>query len=146
MKKSKTLVCWLIFTLCFVASGSASAEIVVNKKNIPLQDQSAFWVDSSVCTVVVKTSIDTTKGIQVGATPFDSLTSLPAICISNVGGQTLVPNGVRYLMSMGFRIKSVSHTSTSLSNMDNKVELLLSALFALERPQTIDPNTKAAAR
>ena len=97
----------------------------------------AFWVDSTVCTVLVKAPIDTTKPLQTG-TPVDLLASLPAICTSSVTGQALVPGGVRSLLVAGFRVTAVSHTVSPLPAAagDSRVDLLISAIFSLERPQS----------
>ena len=102
----------------------------------------AFWVESSVCTVLVKAPIDATRPLQAG-TPIDLLTSMPAICTHSVTGQAPVPGGVRSLLMAGFRITAVSHTVSALpvaaaaagTPADGRVELLISAIFALERPQ-----------
>lgn len=108
----------------------------------------AFWVESSVCTVLVKAPIDAARPLQAG-TPIDLLASMPAICTSSVTGQAPVPGGVRSLLVAGFRITAVSHTVSALpvvaaaagTPADGRVELLISAIFALERPQaTITPS------
>lgn len=102
----------------------------------------AFWVDSSVCTVLVKAPIDVARPLQAG-TPIDLLATMPAICTSSVTGQAPVPGGVRSLLVAGFRITAVSHTVSALpvaasaagAPAEGRVELLISAIFALERPQ-----------
>lgn len=97
----------------------------------------AFFVDSSICTVLARAPIDTTKPLQAG-TPLDLLVSMPTICTSNVSGQTAVQGGVRSLLAAGFRITAVSHQVTPLSSTpgDPRVELLITAVFGLERPQS----------
>ena len=99
----------------------------------------AFYVDSSVCTVVIKASVEPGKPIQPG-TPIDQLASLPAICTSSMTGQNTVQGGVRSQMNIGFRITGVSHAVTPLGILsDGRQELLISMVIALERPQTVAP-------
>ena len=100
----------------------------------------AFWVDSTTCSVLLKSPIDASKPLQAG-TPLDLLISLPAICTSSVSGQAQVAGGVRSLLVAGFRVTSVSHAVTALpvAPGETRVELLVSALFALERPQATLP-------
>lgn len=102
----------------------------------------AFWVESSICTVLVKAPIDVARPLQAG-TPIDLLANMAAICTSSVTGQAPVPGGVRSLLVAGFRITAVSHTVSALpvaataagAPAEGRVELLISAIFALERPQ-----------
>lgn len=103
----------------------------------------AFWVDSTICTVLVKAPIDANKPLQAG-TPIDLLTSMPAICTSSVTGQVPVPGGVRSLLVAGFRVTAVSHTVSPLPNTagDSRVDLLISAIFSLERPQSTATSTR----
>ena len=99
----------------------------------------AFFVDSSVCTVVIKASVEPGKAIQPG-TPIDQLASLPAICTSSMTGQNTVQGGVRGQMINGFRVTGVSHAVTPLGILaDGRQELLISMVIALERPQTVIP-------
>lgn len=99
----------------------------------------AFYVDSSVCTVVIKASVEPGKPIQPG-TPIDQLASLPAICTSSMTGQNTVQGGVRGQMINGFRVTGVSHAVTPLGLLaDGRQELLISMVIALERPQTALP-------
>lgn len=107
--------------------------------SVPLQPETlatAFWVDSTVCSVVSKVPMDASKPILIG-TPIDQFVSAPAICTSSVSGQNQVAGGVRNLLLQGFRITGVSHSVTPLATADvGKYELLLSAIFTLERPQS----------
>ena len=104
----------------------------------PELNPNAFWVDSTICTVVIKTPIEINKPIRSG-TPIDQIANMPAICTSN-SGQSVSENGVRTLLNSGFRVKGVSHSVTALGALaDGKVELLLSAVFALERPEGMIP-------
>jgi hypothetical protein len=107
---------------------------------VPEADTKAFWVESTVCTVVVKTPIDAVRPIQAG-TPIDLLTSLPAICTSSVTGQNQVQGGIRSLLTAGFRVTGVSHQVAVLSPAggDGKAELLISAILSLERQQLVAP-------
>lgn len=102
----------------------------------PTVDARAFWVDSTVCSVVLKTSIDAIKPLAPG-TPIDQLSSLGAICTSNITGQNLVAGGVRSLLAEGFRVTALSHQVVVLApaGADGRAEVLISALFSLERPQ-----------
>lgn len=125
------------FGLLALPSRAEMRPYVVGPKLVPEQNANAFWVDSTVCSVVLKTTIDALKPIQQGATPLDTLAARPATCSSNITGQTMQAAGVRGLLAAGFRVNSVSHAVTPLySSADARVELLLSAVFALERPQT----------
>jgi hypothetical protein len=102
---------------------------------IPEQNTRAFFVDTTVCSVVLKTSINAVASIQQG-TPIDSLIGQPAICTSSVTGQAQVATGVRQVIGNGFRITGVSHSVTVIGLPTNeRSELLLSAVFTLERPQ-----------
>ncbi len=103
----------------------------------------AFWVESNICSIVIKVPIDAAKPLQVG-TPFDQLASLPAICTGNVSGQAPVPGGVRSLLATGYRVVAVSHQVTALpgSTLDSRSEVLITALFSLERPQAQWPSTR----
>jgi len=99
----------------------------------------AFWVESAVCTLVLKTSIDIARPILSG-TPIDQFSTLPATCALGTGAPVNWQGGVRALLGIGFRVKSVSHSVTNLGVVsDGKVELLLSAVFALERPDGSNP-------
>jgi hypothetical protein len=125
------------FGLLALPSRAEMRPYVAAPKLVPEQNANAFWVDSTVCSVVLKTSIDALKPIQQGATPLDTLTAQPATCSSNITGQTMQAAGIRALLAAGFRVNSVSHAVTPLhSSTDARVELLLSIVFALERPQT----------
>jgi len=104
--------------------------------NTPSFDRSAFWVDTTICSVVLKTSIDAIKPLAPG-TPIDQLSSLGAICTSNISGQNLVTGGVRSLVAEGYRVTAMSHHVAVLAPAaaDGRAEVLISALFSLERPQ-----------
>lgn len=103
----------------------------------------AFWVESSICSIVIKVPIDAAKPLQVG-TPFDQLVSLPAICTGNVSGQASVPGGVRSLLATGYRVVAVSHNVSTLPgpSNDSRSEVLITALFSLERPQAQWPASR----
>lgn len=126
-----------VFGLPVLSSRAEMRPYTAPPKLAPEQNANAFWVDTTVCSVVLKTTIDALKSIQQGATPLDTLAAQPATCSSNITGQTMQAAGVRGLLAAGFRVNSVSHAVTPLhSSADARVELLLSAVFALERPQT----------
>jgi len=121
---------------CTVPALAATALPVQGPLIAPVVDRSAFWVDSTVCSVVLKTSVDASKPLAPG-TPIDQLSSLGAICISNITGQNQVAGGVRSLLAEGFRVTALSHHVAVLAPAaaDGRSELLISALFSLERPQ-----------
>lgn len=128
---------WAVAGLLAMALGHAGAATFG-----PELQPRAYWVESSVCTVLLKAPIDAARPLQTG-TPVDLLATMPAICTSSVTGQAPVPGGVRSLLIAGFRITAVSHSVTALPPAstpanglaDPKVELLVSAIFTLERPQ-----------
>ena len=120
--------------LCAV-SGMASlqAHAVVS---VPLiSERNAHWVESAMCSVVLKTQIEAGQPLLPG-NPIESMAVLPANCSGNVMEHATVSGGIRYLLQSGFRMTGVSHQTTALrTNPDGKVELLISAIYALERPQ-----------
>lgn len=126
---------------CAATAGAAAALPAPGQLIAPVVDRSAFWVDSTICSVVLKTSVDAAKPLAPG-TPIDQLSSLGAICTSNITGQNLVAGGVRSLLAEGFRVTAMSHHVAVLAPAvaDGRAEVLISALFSLERPQ------RAAAR
>jgi hypothetical protein len=120
----------------------------MGQPGVPELNPRAFWVDSSICTVVLKVPIDAAKPLAVG-TPVDQLSSLPAVCASNVSGQTAVPGGIRSLLGQGFRVTAVSHALTALPGLalgaspgELRAELLITAIFCLERPQMAFPSAR----
>lgn len=121
------------FTVC-------SAGVAMAQARPPVEiNTNAFYVDSSICTVVIKVPVEPGKPIQLG-TPIDQLATLPAICTSNMTGQNTVQGGVRSQMNIGFRVTGVSHAVTPIGVLtDGRQELLISMVIALERPQTVAP-------
>ncbi len=106
---------------------------------VPRQEASAFWVNTQLCSVVLKTSLDSSKSLQSG-TPLDSLLDLPAVCSDGLNNRRAnFPTGIRTLLEGGYRMTSVSHQVTPLSHSskDEKVELLISAIIALEQPRAV---------
>lgn len=98
-------------------------------------DRNAFWVESTVCSVVVKTSIDAVKPLS-GGNPIETLAGVKANCTGNMMVQAEVQGGVRLLLQQGFRVTSLSHQITPLrTDGGGNVMLLISAMFTLERPQ-----------
>ena len=135
---ARSLQSSLFLALCGLMLSHATIAAAQSRPPVEINTQ-AFRVDSSLCTVVLKTSVEPGKPIQPG-TPIDQLASLPAICTSNMTGQSTVPGGVRSQMMNGFRITGVSHSVTPLGLMsDGRQELLISMVVALERPQTVLP-------
>lgn len=127
-------------TLLFGGFTACSAGVAMAQTRAPVEiNTNAFYVDSSICTVVIKVPVEPGKPIQLG-TPIDQLASLPAICTSSMTGQNTVQGGVRSQMNIGFRITGVSHAVTPIGIMtDGRQELLISMVVALERPQTVAP-------
>ncbi len=110
---------------------------------VPEVSLNAMWAETVVCTVVTKAPIDSSKKLQFG-TPIDLITTAPSICTSSITGQAAVNDGVRSLINAGFRITSVSHHVTALptatpTGSPSQVELLISAIFALQRLQPALP-------
>lgn len=100
-------------------------------------DRNAVLADSAVCTVVIKTSIEASQVLAAG-NPIDGLSSMPATCNGNMMMQLVVGGGVRQMLVTGYRLIGVSHQVTALATSPSgKAELLISAVFALERPTTV---------
>ena len=137
--KNKHLIRLILLTSICVSNVFANARLV--EPSTPTVNNKAYWVETNVCSVVLRAPIEANKTLQAN-TPIDQLSSLPAVCTSNVTGQNQVAGGVRSLIGVGHRITSVSHQVTALPNVstDGKVELLISALFSLEKPQVAQPN------
>jgi hypothetical protein len=129
------LACSFLFLLAPAVNAFAAGFPIV-----PEQNNRAFYVDTTICSVVIKTSINPTASIQQG-TPVDSLIGQPAICTSSVSGQSQISTGVRQLIGNGFRITGVSHAVTVLGqSTTDRSDLLISAIFTLERPQVAPIN------
>jgi hypothetical protein len=97
-------------------------------------DGDALWIESAVCSVVVKTPIDATWPLLAG-NPIETLVGITTNCTGNMMVQNEIRGGVRLLLRQGFRIRGLSHQVTPLrTDPDGKVELLISAMFTLERP------------
>lgn len=123
--------------LFLTAAGFANASTGI----IPTVDANSYWVENVVCTSIVKTSIDVSRGLSAG-NPIEGLSLMPVNCSGNMMTNTLVSGGVRQMLQSGFRLVSVSHQVTTLAtDQTGKAELLISALFALERPTT-KPGTR----
>lgn len=121
----------------------ANAAIAMGPTGLEVQNR-AFWVETAICTVVQRATIEPGRPIQLG-TPIDLLPSLPAVCTSNATGQTPVAAGVRSLTVAGFRVTGVSHQvtvlPTPLQTVEPRAELLISAIFSLERPPASLPSS-----
>ena len=132
--KNKYLTTDCLIAFLFISNAFANTKLI--EPTYPVVNNKAFWVETAICSVVLRVPIDTNKALQA-TTPIDQLSTLPAVCTGNVIGQILVNGGVRSLINSGHRITGLSHQVTVLSALssDNKVELLLSALFSLEKPQ-----------
>jgi hypothetical protein len=134
--KSKTLnnlyaLAFGVLLLCTESVALGAAVIAP-----PEVDRNAFWIESTVCSVVVKTPIDATKPLLAG-NPIATLAGITANCTGNMMVQNEVQGGVRLLLQQGYRIRALSHQVTPLhSDAESKVDLLISAIFTLERPQT----------
>ncbi len=115
---------------------SVAAQLAQGSSVAPAVDLTAFWLDTTICSVVLKTSIDAAKPLAPG-TPIDQLSSMGAICTSNITGQSLVTGGVRSLLAEGFRVTALSHHVAVLGHAaaEGRSEVLVSVLFSLERPQ-----------
>ena len=131
LTRPRYLAITAIAILSLACAGFASAGA-----NIPTVDQSAYWVENVVCTAVVKTSIEASRNLIAG-NPIEALVIMPANCSGNMMANSVVNGGVRQMLQSGFRLVSVSHQVTTLvADQTGKAELLISALFALDRPTT----------
>lgn len=105
-------------------------------------DRNAPWVESAVCSVAIKSELDANKPIHA-TTPIDNLVSAPATCTGNVMLRNELVGGVRGLLVNGWRVSSATHQVTTLRAFPSgQVELLISALFVLERPQIVNVPTR----
>jgi hypothetical protein len=120
---------------------STQANMKITESYAPTVNNKAYWVETNICSVVLRAPIEPNKTLQAN-TPIDQLSSLPAVCTSNLTGQNQVAGGVRSLIGVGHRITGLSHQVTALPSIstDGKVELLISALFSLEKPQVAQPS------
>jgi hypothetical protein len=113
-----------------------ATNLVSAAASIPTVDQNSYWVENVICTAIVKTNFEASRNLAVG-NPIEELVVMPANCSGNMMVKTIVNGGVRQLLQSGFRVVSVSHQVTTLvADPTGKAELLISALFALERPTT----------
>lgn len=137
--KNKHFTALVLLTSICISNACANAKWV--EPSTPTVNNKAYWVETNICSVVLRAPIETNKTLQA-STPIDQLSSLPAVCTSNVTGQNQVAGGVRSLIGVGHRITGVSHQVTALPGVspDGKVELLISALFSLEKPQVAQPS------
>ena len=123
------------------ASSYAGATISDGIQSPPPQNRNASGsgikvpptVETAVCTVVFKSSIDAAQ--PLGATnPIHTLATTPAICNGNSMMAMGIAGGVNQMLATGFRLINVSHQVTTLTTAPNgKTELLISAMFAMER-------------
>jgi hypothetical protein len=135
--KSNSSATLLVATLVLVATGAANAGATAVGQSGAAIDRNALLVDSVVCTVVLKASIEASQGLGAG-NPIDALVTVPATCVGNTMPQTQVGGGVRQMLISGFRQIGVSHQVTTLAvTPSGKAELLISAIFALERSNGI---------
>jgi hypothetical protein len=99
-------------------------------------NQTTQWVESTLCTVVLRAPIDAGKPLQSG-NPIEAMASLPVVCTGSIMQQMPIAGGVRQMMTMGFRVTGISHQVTPIkSDADGKNELLITALFTMERAST----------
>lgn len=144
MKNKSCYILALLGTVLALGSaGSANANLRVTtvEQSGASIDRNAVLADSAVCTVVLKTSIEASQALGTG-NPIDSLMTMPATCTGNMLTHTQMPGGVRQMLVSGFRLIGVSHQVTTLvTTPTGKAELLISAMFALERPTSVILNT-----
>ena len=136
----KKYVALLVYLILFGVTNAYPNVYPLNNLNSQTEtkiNSKAYWIEINTCSVVLRTSIELNQKLQPN-TPIDQLSSMPAICTSNVSGQNLVSGGVRNLIGSGHRITGISHQVTVLPTVstDGKVELLISAIFILEKPQS----------
>lgn len=133
----KVILMFLRFS-CFIAlaGGAMVAHAGIAKVAgdvIPPNRVQPQWVESTLCSVVMRAPIDAGKPLQAG-NPIDTLVSQPVVCTGNATQQMPMAGGLRLMLSNGFRITSISHQITPIKfDPDGKTELLITALFGLER-------------
>ena len=94
-------------------------------------------VETAVCTVVTKANFDASRPLQPG-NPIESLAYLPAVCTSQVMSRADIRDGVRSLLSLGWRVVGASHQVTAVrTDATGMTDLLISAAFTIER--TVHP-------
>ena len=121
-----------VFMACLLCSTAHAGAV-----NLTV-DKNAPWVESAICSVAIKSELDANKPIQL-TSPIDNLVSVPANCTGNVMLRAEVMGGVRSLLVNGWRIANTSHQVTSLRTLPSgQVDLLISGIFVLERPQIIN--------
>ena len=91
--------------------------------------------ESAVCTVVKRVTIDASKPLTT-TNPIEGISTLPTVCNSRIFSKSEYVDGIRSLLVIGWRITSASHQVTTLgpNASTGAVELLISAVFSLERP------------
>src|ERR1035437_6599690 len=101
------------FALAAGLTCAASAALCATVLGTTKLDRGAFWIESTVCSVVVKTTIDAVNPLLSG-NPVETLAGIPANCTGNMMVQSEIQGGVRLLLQQGFRVTSVSHQITPL--------------------------------
>jgi hypothetical protein len=100
-------------------------------------DRDAYWIESAVCTVAIRTAAG--AGVAEAGNALGALTTAPANCTGNQMAQ-VVPGGVHTLLQRGFRITTAHHQIVTLpARADGEVAMLVTGLFALERPAIKPP-------
>jgi hypothetical protein len=117
----------LVFVALPFAITSANAAISVFASNTGIP------VETAICTVVKRGSIDLTKPL-LPSNPVETIALSPTVC----NGQTLLKqdfsDGFRSLLVIGWRVTAISHQVTNLGvGANGSVELLISAIVTLER-------------
>ncbi len=100
-------------------------------------DRNAFWIESAVCTVVIKTPASI--GVADPTAVLGALVSTAASCTGNVMAQ-IVPGGVSAMLQRGFRLTTAHHQIVLLpARGEADAAWLVTGLFALERPAVKPP-------
>lgn len=103
---------------------------------------SPLTVETAVCSVVWKSSYEPSRAIAP-ANPIESLPYLPALCTSQIMSRAEIRDGVRSLLALGWRAVNTSHQTTMVgTSKDGAAELLISAIFTLERERRDDRYTR----
>lgn len=127
---------WMLFlmtgTALIMATTSVNAAVVSSTES----------VEALYCTTLYKGTADSTKPLLTNG-PLDQLFNLPTTCMGN-GVNLTERDGVRALLSLGWRPISVSHQVTPLiggQDTNGKTDLLVSVIFILQRTIYKSQNT-----
>lgn len=97
-------------------------------------DHDAYWIESAVCSMSIRTSAGAEPGAMLG-----TLITAPAQCTGNVMAQH-VAGGVQTMLQRGFRVRTAHHQITLLpARADGEAGMLVTGLFTLERPAVKSP-------